>query len=116
MNFSELKPGDVFKFKWEEDREWVYEKIGSDQIECIKAPKTYSHAVGLKTDWKDQKEEVVLCDNKTTIYLLRVTKLSDYFPSYGAAYRDVAQARKAGDAILTSDAFTMVEIEEVELL
>jgi len=116
MNFSELKPGDVFKFKWEEDSEWVYEKVGFDQVSAMKAPATHSNAINIIYPWENQKEKVVLYDNKTTIYLLRATKLGDDSPSYGAAYRDVAKARKAGEEILASDAFTMVEIEEVELL
>jgi hypothetical protein len=63
MQFSELKLGDVFKFKWEQDREWVYEKVESDRIKCIQTPKTYSHLVGEIHSWCDKEQEVVPYQN-----------------------------------------------------
>lgn len=63
MQFGELKLGDVFKFKWEEDREWVYEKVESDRVKCIQAPKTYSHIVGKIDRWNDKKQEVKTIEN-----------------------------------------------------
>ena len=63
MQFGELKLGDVFKFKWEENREWVYKKVKSDRVKCIQAPQTYSHEVGEIHSWSDKEQEVVPYQN-----------------------------------------------------
>jgi len=84
MQFGELKLGDVFKFKWEQDREWVYEKVESDRIKCIQAPQTYSHLVGEKRSWSDKEQEVVPYQNEVVPYQNTVFVVS-CFERAGAA-------------------------------
>ena len=114
MNFSELKPGDVFKFKWEEDREWVYKKIGADQVECVKAPKTYSHVVGLNFSWSDPEQEVVLTNHRAVIYLVEATEYGDDYPSYRVAFNNKDRAELHCSEL--GKPYYIKEVREIKLL
>lgn len=114
MKFWELKLGDTFKFKWEEDREWTYEKVGSDQVKCVKAPQTYSHIVNKIDFWSDKEQEVVLTKETVYIYLVEATEYGDDCPSYRVAFRNKNQAELHCSKL--GKPYVFSEVREIELL
>lgn len=114
MKFWELKSGDVFKFKWEENREWTYEKIELDRVKCVQAPKTHSHAVGQIDFWSDKEQEVVLNKGTVYIYLVEATEYGDDYPSYRVAFRDKDRAELHCSKL--GKPYALREVREIELL
>lgn len=114
MKFGELNLGDVFKFKWEEDREWVYEKVGFDQVRCIQAPQTHSHIVSRIDFWSDPEQEVVLTKAASYIYLVEATEYGDDYPSYRVAFNNKGRAELHCSKLGKPYAFS--EVREIELL
>lgn len=114
MKFGELRTGDVFKFKWEQDREWTYEKVGLDQVKCIQAPKTHSHIVGRIDFFKDMLQEVVLNKKTIYIYMVEATEYGDDYPSYRVAFRDKDRAELHCSEL--GKPYIFSEVREIELL
>lgn len=60
---DKLNNGDIFKFAFELEGYWVYQKIDAFTIKCIKAPSTASSSVGLiLNDEPSRKLPVVKID------------------------------------------------------
>lgn len=46
LKASQVPVGTKFKFTFELQRTWIYEKINEKYIKCLEAPSTYSGCVG----------------------------------------------------------------------
>lgn len=64
MKFKDLNVGDRFKFCFDGDRDWEYEKFSETQIKCVDSPCTSRHVIGTLQPWGEQDEEVVVFAKK----------------------------------------------------
>ena len=114
MKFGELKLGDTFKFGWERDSLWTYEKVGSNQVKCVQAPDTNLHAIGRTDCWKNKEQEVVSTKGTVYIYLVEATEYGDDYPSYRVAFRDKDRAELHCSKL--GKPYVFSEVREIELL
>lgn len=71
MKFWELKLGDTFKSKWEEDREWVYENKGTVYIYLVEATEYGDDYPSYRVAFRDKDRAELHCSKLGKPYALR---------------------------------------------
>jgi hypothetical protein len=64
MKFKDLKNNTKFKFVFDQDRDWEYEKISESQVKCIKCPRTSSNINAVSDIGTCYESEVIIMNTE----------------------------------------------------